>query len=180
MATKKKETKSTEPKPDEEVIEGQDTAVTEVQSDTAPEESDPTELATSGEPTPEAVELVASDDPTNDGPSESDSGVPGQPVDEASASTITKDSPGEELPVDLTGYTVSMSIREATTEPGLHDLLSKAARHATSTHAGQESVFALHQLEMLAGRLKVLIPAGIAATEDPDLRAALNSLLGLL
>jgi hypothetical protein len=61
----------------------------------------------------------------------------------------------------------------------LHGRLTKAVK-ALSPHAGQEKTFALHQLELLTGRLKMAIPAGIAATEDDDLRSGLEAVLALL
>ncbi len=61
----------------------------------------------------------------------------------------------------------------------LHGLLSKEVR-SINTHAGQEKVFAIHQLEMMTGRLKMIIPAGIAATDDPAIIAGLNALMSIL
>jgi hypothetical protein len=61
----------------------------------------------------------------------------------------------------------------------LHARLTKAV-HAISTQGGQEKVFALHQLELLTGRLKMVLPAGIAATEDAELRTGLNAILAIL
>jgi hypothetical protein len=60
----------------------------------------------------------------------------------------------------------------------LHIRLTKAAR-ALST-GGQEKHFAVHQLEHLTGKLKMALPAGIAATDDDDLKAGLELLLRLM
>lgn len=61
----------------------------------------------------------------------------------------------------------------------LHSRLEKAAR-SLSTHGGQERVHALNQVELLTGRLKMALPAAISATDDMELKAALETLLGLL
>ena len=92
-----------------------------------------------------------------------------------------KPSSGKANRVEAKVVTTTADIEPPTPKatPNIHERLTKLVRSITP-HAGQEKVFALHQLELLTGRLKMVIPAAIAATDDSALRADLTSLLGLL
>ena len=90
-------------------------------------------------------------------------------VDESSESEAIEELPGTD-PVSETVPTAPAD---------LHSRLTKTVR-AIGTTAGQEKVFALHQLELLTGRLKMVLPAGIEAADDGEMRAGLEALLALL
>jgi hypothetical protein len=60
----------------------------------------------------------------------------------------------------------------------LHGRLEKAMRELHT--APQDVVFPLHTVEMLTGRLKTILPEAIKAASDEELKADLQTLLGLL
>jgi hypothetical protein len=92
---------------------------------------------------------------------------------ESNSTPSSDDVSSEEITSDEPALTVEQSLPK-----DLHIRLTKEAR-ALST-GGQEKHFAIHQLEHLTGKLKMALPAGIATTEDEDLKASLKLLLDLL
>lgn len=168
MATNKKITKPTEPESDNEVIDGPETEPTGDPSDAGAEESDPSDATADGDTTSEQK------------PSEV---VHDQAAIQAPSTETAEEDASQVQPLEMTIRIDSSEAMEAVrdyvaTLGNLHDRLSKAVR-SLAADAGQEKTFALHQLEVLTGRLKMVLPAGIAATEK-ELQSALNTLLGLL
>jgi hypothetical protein len=66
----------------------------------------------------------------------------------------------------------------ATAPVNLHQLVAKAARDARM--GPQEVHFPLHNVELLTGRLKTILPAAIEAAPDETLKSGLQALLNLL
>jgi hypothetical protein len=102
--------------------------------------------------------------------------------DDAASETLEQDDSGAEETDAETEDEATPVAATSTVQPSLpadlHTRLTKAARVLT-TH-GQERHFAVHQLEHLTGKLKMMLPAGIAAIDDAALKADLELLHGLL
>ncbi len=97
----------------------------------------------------------------------------------ASAETAEGDEPTEAETVEESSESEPVNETASTSPADIHSRLTMTVR-AINTTAGQEKMFALHQLEMLTGRLKMVLPAGIEAADDGELKAGLEALLALL
>ncbi|MCE9565836.1 MAG: hypothetical protein K8U57_27745 [Planctomycetes bacterium] len=142
-------------------------------------------MASNKKPAKPAEQKTALEDEVIDGPeaelTDDPSDAPADPIDEVGSDKHVADdqSPAEDVPEEAAEPQPDAIASQAFSEVfDLHDRLTKAVR-AIASDAGQEKTFALQQLEMLTGRLKMVLPAGIAATEK-ELQADLNTLLGLL
>lgn len=113
---------------------------------------------------PDAAKADAEDNTLDTQEQENAEGTEAKDAPEGDSSKGTDEAEPEAAEV---AAAVGKAVDEVVAESSdIHARLTKAAQRAV----GQEAVHALNQLEILTGRLKLVLPAGIAATEDVDLR----------